>query len=469
MDCEEDCAMTAPVKSEIELLKRYFEQTKPLPQLLSTVRSRRVGLGYSIEPGEEQIHPATGHRLLQERGPLAFVSKKSPVPLSELEEAILCWSACGPNGIILWDIAVHGGYHELTWLAGRTVASPGNSLATDLLFINDNGVFIYQPTKERNKPVEIESEADYTKILTWFRQGTKRILDHRPDISWNTRSGAAFLFGPYQYNINRPGSTWFIPIQDVGWLYFSVLVNLFDWWKLYFIDDATGQPAGLDRWVREGKLEMPIAISQYEQFLFQVEMYPVGHMVQNIRLACEAMGLGTWVFCGYFDDVLMGAMPELARGFQFRSEQNPKAPLQCGALKTFGLEGVKEGTYVPSPRYRNGEEVIRHMMHEKYSQGGVFSRDGSSYMLRSGGPYKREVAEQIINHPRNQIPDWAIEAAISYVNYCVEKYGQCPVYFNPMQCNYGATVHHVDEEFYQQYYVNGYVTPQIRDHMQQWH
>ena len=84
---------------ERQQLKMFFEHTGPLSRLLSTVRSRRVGLGYSIEPGEEQVHPATGHRLVQERGPLAFVSRKEPVPLTEVEEALLCWSACGPNGM----------------------------------------------------------------------------------------------------------------------------------------------------------------------------------------------------------------------------------------------------------------------------------------------------------------------------------------------------------------------------------
>ena len=64
-----------------------------------------------------------------------------------------------------WDIAVNGGFHELTWIAGRTMASPGNSSATDLVIIKDEGVFIYKPDQERSKVVEIEGEADYDKIL----------------------------------------------------------------------------------------------------------------------------------------------------------------------------------------------------------------------------------------------------------------------------------------------------------------
>jgi hypothetical protein len=64
---------------------------------------------------------------------------------------------------------------------------------------------------------------------------------------------------------------------------------------------------------------------------------------------------------------------------------------------------------------------------------------------------------------------WAVEACIAYVDYCVERYGQCPVYFNPMQCNFGAVVHHVDPAFYEPFYDGSTVTPTIRRHMQDRH
>src|SRR6266545_2987005 len=151
-------ATPTPTAEQYRQLKHYFEGTRTLPQLLATLRSRRVGLGYSIESGQAETRGATGRTLQQQRGPLAFVSEHPTLPLSEVEEAILAWSACGPNGLAHWDIAVHGGMHQ--------------------------------------------------------------ILDHRPDVDWGLRApGApnASLFGPYQFNVNREGTTWFIPITDIGW------------------------------------------------------------------------------------------------------------------------------------------------------------------------------------------------------------------------------------------------------------
>ncbi len=424
-------AVETPVLTDAERrqLKMFFEQTRSLPQLLATLRSRRVAMGYAIESGEPETR-ASGRTLVQEKGPLAFKSEHAVVPLSELEEALVAWSACGPNGMAHWDIAIHGGFHELVTIAGRTAAAPGNSFAHDLLVIRDDGAYIYNPGSERSKMVEIESEQDYDKILDWYRRGLTRVHDGRPDVDW----------------------------------------NLFDAWHIYFVDDATQQPAGVDRWVGEGKLEFPIAISQIEQFLFQVETYPPGSYVQNMRLAAEAMGLGNWIFCGYFDDVLMGAFPDLARGLGFRTEPlNAKAPAASGALKVFGVEGVKEATYVPSPRYRDGRAVMQAMMDEKYGKGATMSQGDDNWMLTHGGPFKPDVVREIVQHPVTRVSDWAVEACIAYVDYCVERYGQCPVYFNPMQCQFGAVVHHVDTAFYEKYYVGGSITPQIREHMRLWH
>jgi len=368
---------------------------------------------------------------------------------------------------------VHGGFHELTAIWGRTVPTPGNSCASDLLVIKDDGAFVYNPGSDREKMVEIQGEEDYGKVLRWYREGMHRVADTRPDIDWGTRAAGApnaFLFGPYQFNLNREGQTWFIPITDIGWLYFSILTNLFDIWHLYFLDDQTQQPAGLAPWVKEGQLEFPITISQIEQFIFQVETYPPGGMVQNMRLAAEAMGLGNWVFCGYFDDVLMGAYPDVARGLQFQSEPlNEKAPLACGALKIYGVQGVKEAHYVPSPRFPNGEAIIKHHMDEKYGKGGTMSSGPDNWILTHKGPWSTETVKTVLADPVTKVSEWAIEAAIAYVDYCVDRYGQCPVYFNPMQANFGGVVHHVDEAFYERLYGGVTLTPQIRDHMQNWH
>ncbi len=152
-----------------ERLKWAFEASPNFFKPLTTLRSRRVGRGYRIDSDTEIKHPITGRLMKQAGGPMKFVSKKEPQPLTKLEEALLCWAACGPSGLVAWDISLDGGFHELTWISGRTAPAPGNSHATDLLVINNDGAFIYKPTKKRDKPIEIQTEADYDKVLRRLR------------------------------------------------------------------------------------------------------------------------------------------------------------------------------------------------------------------------------------------------------------------------------------------------------------
>ncbi len=408
-------ATPTPTAEQYRQLKHYFEGTRTLPQLLATLRSRRVGLGYSIESGQAETRGATGRTLQQQRGPLAFVSEHPTLPLSEVEEAILAWSACGPNGLAHWDIAVHGGFHELVHIAGRTAASPGNSFATDLLVIKDQGAFLYNPGTERERMVEIQGEDDYHKVLDWYRRGMHQILDHRPDVDWGLRApGApnASLFGPYQFNVNREGTTWFIPITDIGWLYFSVMLNLFDAWHLYF----TGA-------VHLPGRDLPARFDRAEH-------------------AAGGGGDGPWKL-----DLLW-----LLRRYPHGSVPRPRqgARVSRRAAERAGAAGIRSPEDLRDGGRQGGD--LRPVTAVPRRAGRDAGDDGGE--VRAG--------------PDDVQGRGQLDAA-AYVDYCVERYGQCPVTFNPMQCNFGAVIHHVDPAFYERYYDGSSVTPTIRQHMEAWH
>ncbi len=97
------------------------------------------------------------------------------------------------------------------------------------------------------------------------------------------------------------------------------------------------------------------------------------------------------------------------------------------------------------------------------------SRGDDNWMLTHQGPFKADTVREIVNSPVVRVSDWAVEACIAYFDYCVQNYGQCPVFFNPMQCNFGAVIHHVDPAFYERYYDGSSMTPEIRQHMEHWH
>ncbi|MFV2089856.1 MAG: hypothetical protein ACC642_04305, partial [Pseudomonadales bacterium] len=201
-------------------LARAFEATPNLFQLLSTLRTRRMGLGYRSESGEsEDFTWSSNASARQARGPLQYLSDREPVPLTEVEEAIIAWAGLGPNGIIAADIPTHGDLSGLVYWAGRTAPGSSADLSVNLLIINDSGVFLYRPGPERAKPVEIEGPDDYWKVLHWYRNARIRLSDTRPDVDWSSAPPGTHNVRPMgapQYNVNRPGSTWFLPVGDLG-------------------------------------------------------------------------------------------------------------------------------------------------------------------------------------------------------------------------------------------------------------
>ena len=63
------------------------------------------------------------------------------------------------------------------------------------------------------------------------------------------------------------------------------------------------------------------------------------------------------------------------------------------------------------------------MLDEKYGRGAALADDESNWVLTHGGPFKPEVIRQIAKDPAVRVSDWAVDASIAYVDYCVEKYG----------------------------------------------
>jgi len=109
------------------------------------------------------------------------------------------------------------------------------------------------------------------------------------------------------------------------------------------------------------------------------------------------------------------------------------------------------------------------MLEEKYGHGATMANDESNWILTHGGPFKPDVIREIAKDPAVQVSDWVVEAVIAYVDYCVDRYGQCPVYNNSRECNFGVVVHHVDPAFYEKYYNESGILAKIHEHMKNWH
>jgi len=143
-------------------LRRY-----PLLDALRERRSRRFGLGMAMPDG-----------------PLGYRSRHPGLPLTEDEEALLAFAACGITGPALADLAYAPGQGGtiMAGLVGRTIAS-GDAIQSVAVFVI-NGEATYLLKRPRDfAPPEIAgllalAAADEYRAL--YRQSRVPVLAGRP-------------------------------------------------------------------------------------------------------------------------------------------------------------------------------------------------------------------------------------------------------------------------------------------------
>jgi hypothetical protein len=100
----------------------------PLFEALYRRRSRRFGLGFEMQ-----------------EGPFRYKSAHAPVPLTELEEALLVGAGAGFTGLAFWDLPTPPPYPRLS---GRTFPTTRAGGHTALFLTNDKG-FMSSTTRSR--------------------------------------------------------------------------------------------------------------------------------------------------------------------------------------------------------------------------------------------------------------------------------------------------------------------------------
>ena len=96
----------------------------PLFDAIFNRRSRRFGLGMELKDSS-----------------LGFKSSYPPIPLDEMEEALLVWAGTGLTGLCLADLPPETGITLLCQWTGRSWPSACNNHGTELFFTNDKGLF----------------------------------------------------------------------------------------------------------------------------------------------------------------------------------------------------------------------------------------------------------------------------------------------------------------------------------------
>ncbi|MEK7246979.1 MAG: hypothetical protein AAB092_00755, partial [Chloroflexota bacterium] len=188
-----------------------------------------------------------------------FTSTKEPVPLDEIEEAMLVMAGTGISGMNLADLPYDekGGANfcgnTMLQFVGRVYASACGSHGTELFYTNDEGTYMVQfRDKTPDAVQEFQTLDDREKIIQSFRANTVKISDGRLQVPMIPGVTQPFNW----WNANQPGSTLFMPISDVTWEYINVLMLLMDEPNRYYpYDDLNGNAEPLKEWADKGYLD----------------------------------------------------------------------------------------------------------------------------------------------------------------------------------------------------------------------
>lgn len=410
-------------------VRELFEY--PLLKAMARRRTRRFPLGCEMAEGT-----------------LTHASKNPPVPLNDVETAILCWAGAGITGTITGDMPTDDvqGSMWTSWI-GRTTPYQCNVHNMRLFFTNDKGLFVYDP-KGASKAVEIETEEDWEKIGTYFTRDTVKLSDGRfqmiPDA----------LVRAVHWNTNKPGTTIFMPIIEISEEYLDAVITVFmgEGYKV-FDDIKGGGPAGIKKWIDNGTLKgVDAPLSMLEYTLFVGNLAAPFHALQNMQLVAEAMGLGSIIMTGYIGLIVLQSL-----GFRYNEAKEGSGALLN--LNPVGLDGVF-GSYQP-PYYKTMDDAVDAFIEKKFGSGGIFTSDYSGIV-----PYKDWKKVQ----PGYPVPSKeVIQIVKDYCNYIFDTFGRFPATFDTIVMPEWLQVHHLEEEFYDKYGLDKLLNETHRKHMGLWH
>jgi hypothetical protein len=412
------------------VLGERYEQALdyPLFDSIFNRRSRRFGLGMKLEDKT-----------------LGYESKYEPIPLEEMEEALLVWAGTGLTGLCLADLPPETGIDLLCQWTGRTWPSACNNHGTELFFTNDKGLYHVNVKNMLPKNHELDmffrmSRGErMERILELYRESLVKLEDGRAQLP--DRMPGLFEFN--QWNTNKPGTSVFIPVTDVTEEYINLL-HLYCSYTYGFsiIDDLTGKPAGVQKWIDKGRLKGEVKMS-----LFDLEVRILtglnveqAFICQNMSLALQALGLAGWTFSGFIPRFAMGAAPHLFKGLGFRFIQPKKGVIDPPATVPVGRDGVFE-SYCP-PYYKNMDEAIDAFHHHKEA----------AWKPEKPFPYA-EPDKHLMRAPRPT--ENTIQIVKDVANYIYDTYGRFPAFVDPMYMRLVFQAMNIDVEFYDKYYPKG--------------
>jgi hypothetical protein len=409
----------------------------PLLEAIGGRRSRRFCLGAEIPDGV-----------------LAFKSSHPPLPLSETERLIVLSTMGGVTG---WHFAImrHAKYaprlsNYCASPVGRTFPSAAGFVTSELFYTDDSGTYFF-PTRDFHPQFEIkDGKVNLEEFLKMHQKRIKKLSDKRLHIP----RAEPYMEGHNTWIANHKGSTLIIPIGDLAQhMLGTICFYTQNGFPIY--DDIAKRPIpGIEQFSNIVDVSKTIPLTFMEQYSLTELTAELSTSCYTGVLMLQAMGLGGWMFDGIDRHTVLGAsgdpkVPGL--GFAYDKDERWSIP------NPTGLKGVFEG-YCP-PHYRDMREATEALSERKFGEGGVYNPNtpgawsDSPKVRASANPYTEEFKECV-----------ALQA-----QYIYDTYGKFPATVPSIFLLTYLQAHHIDLDFYDNYFKPGAYLTTHKQHMKRWH
>ncbi|MCU0483708.1 MAG: hypothetical protein MUC54_05480 [Chloroflexi bacterium] len=410
----------------------------PLVEALHGRRSRRFSFGAEIPDG-----------------PLAFRSRREPMPLGELETMVLLTSAAGNTG---WHYAISRNatyapaFPNYSGAAGgRTFPSAAGFHTSELFFTDDSGVYLFA-TRDAPKLIEREPGArvDIGAVIEAHRSRIRKLADGRLHIP----AREPYMEGHNTWCVNRPGSLLLIPVADIAQTLIAILCFLTQNGASVTDDLHRERIPGMDQFRGLVDVDEPYPLSFIEQYALTEATAELTTSCYAGALMLQAMGLGGWMFDGIDRHTILGASgdPDVpGLGFRYDSDERWALP------NPTGLDGVF-AAYCP-PHYPDMQAAVNAFAERKFGPGGPFHSG-------TPGPWKESARVR----GAAQVHSDEFRACVAHqAQYILDRFGKFPGTVPSLFSLTYLQAHHLDLEFYDLHFDPGAYLPTHAAHMERWH
>jgi len=253
---------------------------------------------------------------------------------------------------------------------------------------------------------------------------------------------------------NKPASLLVIPVGDLSQ---HVLLNILYMLQngLVLYDDINDRAIpGIENFKDIVDPENIWPITFVEQWSLSELTVELGSSCYAGVLMLQAMGLGGWMYNGVDPFAMLGASGDKEiPGLGFRYDEDDRWPYPNPS----GLEGVMEG-FCP-PHHADMRAAVEAACNRKFGPGGPFHPD-------TPGPWKdsRKVRSAAQVHDEKFRECVALQC-----QYVYDTFGKFPGTVPSMFLIMYLQAHHIDLEFYDEFYKPGAYLKTHADHMDRWH